>query len=128
MSLLKILRTKILVTITCIVVGLQIFNISFDPVDNHAGMEDLSINEIESCLELVLEIALNQENAIEETDESDEAPNKPGTSLLLFSFFKPVVLIENQIANTRKQYGTFKNTQTKSLTLSITPPPPKKFV
>lgn len=128
MSLLKILRTKILVTITCIVVGLQIFNISFDPVDNHAGMEDLSINEIESCLELVLEIALNQENAIEETDESDEAPNKPGTSLLLFSFFKPVVLIENQIANARKQYGTFKNTQTKSLTLSIIPPPPKKFV
>jgi hypothetical protein len=42
-------------TIVCLIVSLQLFNISFDPADTFCGPEDLSINEIESCVELVVE-------------------------------------------------------------------------
>ena len=58
--------------------ALVVFNLSIDPPDMLKNMdldpeleEDLSINEIESFSELVMEQAFNFENAFPETDDPD---------------------------------------------------------
>ncbi|MFZ9687967.1 MAG: hypothetical protein ACO3AW_08355 [Chitinophagaceae bacterium] len=74
--------------ITCI----QILNISVDPPDGHTDSiaENLTVNEMESIVEIFLEKVLNIDNAIVEQDEpDDEAGNsisKTSIDLFLISF------------------------------------------
>jgi hypothetical protein len=85
MQPLAILRKKIWRTIIILVVTVQIINVSIDATDP-SHFEDLTINEIESWLEFVVEIALGHENAIRETDEHDHhTTHKPGSGVNLFS-------------------------------------------
>jgi hypothetical protein len=125
MQLFPFLRKKSFVTILWMVVIVQLFNISFDPADPFCGTEDLSINEIESCVEMVVEIVLGHEDAIEESDESDEAPDKPGTAFTLFSILYSSISIENPIVNTRNYHSIVNSSDIESLSLPITSPPPK---
>jgi hypothetical protein len=107
------------------IVTLQLFNISFDPADPFLGTEDLSINEIESCAELILEIVLGQEGAIGESDESDEAHNKPGSAIILFSISNTKVSVENPSVYIKNYHPVFKSADIESLSLPIVSPPPK---
>jgi hypothetical protein len=125
MHLFPYLRKKSFVTIVWMAVTLQLFNISFDAADPFYGREDLSVNEIESCVEMVLEIVLGHEDAIDESDESDEAPDKPGTNIILFSLFYSTVSIENPTIHTKNYHPIFKSSHIESLSLPITAPPPK---
>jgi hypothetical protein len=125
MNLIPYLRKKFFVTIVWVTVTLQLFNISFDPADPFCGREDLSVNEIESCIEMVLEIVLGHEDAIEENDESDEAPDKPGATVILFSLFYSSVSVENPTVHTKNYHPIFKSSHIESLSLPITAPPPK---
>jgi hypothetical protein len=57
--------------------ALQLVNVSIDASDP-AALEDLSVNEIESCVELLVELVLHHDNAIPEIDDSDDSSAKPG--------------------------------------------------
>jgi hypothetical protein len=125
MHLFPFLRKKSFMTIVWLIVSLQLFNISFDPADPFLGTEDLSINEIESCVELVLEIVMGKEDAVKESDESDEAPGKPGTTITLFSVSCTNLSLENQTIDIKNLQPIFTSTDIESLNLPILSPPPK---
>jgi hypothetical protein len=78
----KFIRSHISFRLLWLLLALHIFNCSIDAPDGQpAGEpEDLSVNDIESVLELVLEKALLIENAISEYDEHD-ADDEGGISL-----------------------------------------------
>jgi hypothetical protein len=69
----KDLRKHIATRLLFGLLALHILNISIDPPDFYSEEipEDLSYNEMESIIELVLEKGLNIENAIPETDDND---------------------------------------------------------
>ncbi|HEY0653630.1 MAG TPA: hypothetical protein VGD65_10910 [Chryseosolibacter sp.] len=94
MKVLQALRHKFLGTITLMIVTLQILNISIDPVDPHAGREDLSVNDIESCVELILEDLMGNFNAIDETEDHDEHSSKPVRHVTFFSATDSCVIVQ----------------------------------
>lgn len=112
-------------TIFCTVVSIQLFNLSFDPADTFYGKEDLSINEVESCVEFILENILGYDNAVQETDESDEAPDRPGPMGPLFRISESVLLEQNQSIEIKSFRPGMRNTHHESLSLPITSPPPR---
>ena len=118
-------RKKLFMTIVCMIVSVQLFNLSFDPADPSYGKEDLSINEIESCLELILEIVLGHHDAVKESDESDEAPDRPGSTIILFTISTSVLLEENQSIEIKSALSIIASTNLESVSLPIISPPPK---
>lgn len=112
-------------TITCMIVSIQLFNLSFDPADAGYGEEDLSINEIESCLELILEVILDHDNAVKECDESDEATDRPGSAITLFTISASVLLDENQNIEFKSSLPITLSTEPEAVSLPILSPPPK---
>jgi hypothetical protein len=112
-------------TIVWMIVALQLFNISFDPADHLSGTEDLSINDIESCVEMIVEVVLGHEDAIEESDEADEAPEKPGSAITLFAIFHSKISIETPSKSTINNHSIFRSSSIESLSLPIISPPPK---
>jgi hypothetical protein len=119
------LRKKLFTTIVCMIVSVQLFNLSFDPADISYGKEDLSINEIESCLELILEIILGHDDAVKESDESDEATDRPGSTVTLFTISASVLLEENQNIEIKSSLPIILTTNLESVNLPIISPPPK---
>ena len=119
------LRKRLFMTIVCMIVSVQLFNLSFDPADPSFGKEDLSINEIESCLELILEIVLGNDDAVKESDESDEAQDRPGSTVTLFTICNSESLEENQSIEVRRCLPTINSAHLESPSLPITSPPPK---
>lgn len=71
------MRSNATVTVVTLIVNLQVLNVSVDPVDHTYGYEDTAINEIESCVELVLEHILQRNDAVTETNEHDGTSGKP---------------------------------------------------
>jgi hypothetical protein len=125
MLVIQALRRKFLMTGITTIIMLQIANISIDPADPNPGNEDLSINDIESCVEFILEIVMDKSDAIEESDEQDEQTRQPNTTIILFAS-ETAVCIEDRpaflISCSRSNNSTsFFN----SLTIPITSPPPK---
>lgn len=57
----------------CLLLALHFFNLSIDPPDPQPDNvpEDLSINEVESILELIVETWFGWEDAFEEHDDND---------------------------------------------------------
>jgi hypothetical protein len=76
MVLFQLLRHRLLKCFVLLTIAFQVMNISIDPIDSHSGAQDIAINEIESCIELVLEVFMEKQNAIEETDETDESTDQ----------------------------------------------------
>jgi len=74
----KSIREHIIFRFLCAVLALHILNISVDTLDDHPDniREDLSINDMESIVETVLEQVLEIDNAIPEHDESDNDNGK----------------------------------------------------
>ena len=125
MDVMPFLRKKLFRTIVCMIVSVQLFNLSFDPADTSYGKEDLSINEIESCLELILEIVLDHDDAVKESDESDEAPDRPGSTVIFLTLSASVLLEENQSTVIKSSLPIIASTNLESVSLPIISPPPK---
>lgn len=125
MHVMRFFRKKLIMTVVCSIVSVQLFNLSFDPVDPDYGKEDLSINEIESCIELILEIVLGYEDAVKETDESDETPERPGSAMTIFAISASTLLQENQSIEIRRSLPIIGSSNLESVSLPITSPPPR---
>lgn len=124
MPALVILRKKIYRNLFCVLFIVQILNLSIDAVDPHARVEDLSINDIESCVELVVEIMLGHHNAFEETDDHDHSTFKPG-HLLFYSFTTVSIKLENTSQSIERINRRLKTLHADSLHQSVISPPPK---
>ncbi len=84
--------------------GLYLLNISVDTADpnpNHIP-EDLSINDQESIIEIVLEKVLGYENAIKEYDDNDteDLNKKPSVKIDLTTHYVVYTLLHQFIIQT----------------------------
>ncbi len=125
MTLMQILRTNFLRTIISSIVALQLINISIDPPDAHCGPEDLTVNDIESCLEFLLEVVLDQGNAIGEVDDQDDESGQPTNALTLFALEIPWTISEQSVALVKEENSTYTELFVPNFCLPILGPPPK---
>ena len=125
MTFMQILRTNFLRTIISWVVMLQLLNISIDPPDRHYGPEDLSINDIESCLELVLEVFLGHDNLIDEVDDQDDESGQPTNALTLFAVETPWTINDERVALVRQEDSMYTELFVPNYCRPVQGPPPK---
>ena len=85
MAVFSILRNKYWQTVVSVVITIQVVNMSVDAVHPSPNFEDLTINEIETCAEFVLEVILGYDNAIKETHDHDHSSGKPSSPHILFA-------------------------------------------
>lgn len=128
MTLLRTMRQQFLMTIISMVVTLQILNVSIDPVDPHPGKEDLSVNDIESCVELIVEELLGDSNAIHETDDQDEHSSKPACHIILFSLSGSWKIDEQQFKFVSSVRSGYAEMGLYSYVPPIIAPPPRSIV
>lgn len=97
-SQMKSLREHIVFRFLCAVLALHILNISVDTPDAQPDniRENLSINDMESIAEIVLEQVLDIDNAIPEHDESDNGKINLKTAI---DFFVPKFSVELAVIN-----------------------------
>lgn len=125
MTFMQILRTNFLRTIISWVVMLQLLNISIDPPDRHYGPEDLTINDIESCLELVLEVFLGHDNFIGEVDDQDDDSGQPTNAITLFAVETPSTFSKEMVALAGQENSPYTEVFVPIFCLPIPGPPPK---
>lgn len=126
----KVFRQHIIFRFFCLLMAFHIFNCSVDAPDMLPNYipEDLSYNDMESVVEIVLEKIFDIENAVSEHDEND---TEEGNSLSLkkdFSFhyrntLEKIKFFYNELhivalANYDEQYSSQFHPE-------IVPPPPK---
>lgn len=90
------IRNHILTKLLWAFMGLYLLNISIDNPDAHSNeiSENLSINDQESIIELVLEKVLGFEDAIQEHDDPDsDEPNQKNT--IKVDFIVPLIKDKN---------------------------------
>lgn len=108
------------------VIAFQLMNMSVDPVDHLVGKDDLAINEIESCVELIVEVLMGKVNAIEETDEADEGGDKRvGVFVMLFSINPKLIEFNTPGSVDNIDQNSCYLSKNYSVPLSIISPPPK---
>ena len=127
MSLFAHIRNGILSSAITVATALQVINISIDPIDQLIGANDIAVNEIESCVEFIVEVVLDKHNAIEETDEADNTGHRSQIIILFWSTTRHVITEVLPVAPSADNFA-FVNSDFSSLTLSITSPPPKNLV
>ena len=125
MRLFAFLRNSILRKTISLFVAVQIMNICIDPIDHLTGAQDISINEIESFTEFVLEVAMENENAVEETDETDEESDQSAATIILFLAQNKQLITETIFPGCQSKHATFPVSCFSSLTRSINLPPPR---
>lgn len=121
------IRNGILSSAITVATTLQVVNISIDPIDRLIGASDIAVNEIESCVEFIVEVVLNKGDAIEETDEADNTDHRSQIIILFWSATRHVITEELPVDSTADNFA-FVNSNFSSLTPSITSPPPKHLV
>jgi hypothetical protein len=84
MPVFSFLRNKIWQTIITVMVTIQVINMSIDGIHPASSLEDLAINEIESCAEFVLEVLFGYEHGIKKTHGHHHASHKAGPGHILF--------------------------------------------
>jgi hypothetical protein len=110
-----------------LIIAIQIFNVSIDPADDFEGAKDISINEIESCIEFVLEVVLDRKNAIEECDEPDESSDRNSHITVLLFFPNTKNFISERAPTLDDAKPLIHNSSSVvAPTLSVTSPPPKQ--
>jgi len=108
--------------------GLYLLNISVDTADPHPEHipEDLSINDQESIVEIVVEKVLGFEDAIEEYDDHDTEDHNKEKSLkidLLVYLFPATKIDPNQVDEREKAYSHHDAGLTKGFSKIDSPPP-----
>jgi len=123
------IRNSVFTKVVWGLLALYFLNISVDSIDAHPEYfkEDLTINDQESIIEIVVEDVLGYENAIKEYDDHDtEEQTKGNTNKLAFTIYfsgifnpTPSVVIE------RKQQHSEYETQITNGFHQLDTPPPK---
>lgn len=109
--------------------GLYLLNISVDTADPNPEHipEDLSINDQESIIEIVLEKVLGYEDAIKEYDDHDTEDHNKKTNVkidLTNHYIAEIVLNQEAIITTRQNFPDH-NTFLANGFLKLDIPPPK---
>ncbi len=122
-------RNHIISRIFCVLMALHIFNMCVDTPDAEPESvpEDLTINDMESIVEIVLEKGFGIDNAIAEHDEPDESDSgsfemskefKVYSHQVTLKILSPeVIFVTHNSDYSDPYYSAFVN--------EITPPPPK---
>lgn len=125
MTLLSIMRGRSLQALITSTLIIQLLNFSIDPAD-HSFSDDLSVNEIESFMELWVEIVLGNGDVLQETEESDEQKGKRDTpSNFLFNSALTEFLHSSEPHHV--QHNTSSMVDFKSPETPITTPPPRSL-
>jgi hypothetical protein len=103
----------------------QLINMSINVADPSPVMEDLSVNEIESCVELVLEVFLGKEGAIKETNDQDHSSHRTANHIKFCVSDFTNDLIENNFIDAVKKHDTFLVLNFNSFEHVIIAPPPR---
>jgi hypothetical protein len=108
--------------------GLYLLNISVDTADPNPEHipEDLSINDQESIIEIVVEKVLGFEDAIEEYDDHDTEDHNKKKNVkieLLVQITKTKNLVHNQFDERKKLLPDFEARLTKGFNKIDSPPP-----
>lgn len=114
-------RTSIVLLLT-----IQVINVCIDPHDNFLGAHDMAVNEVESCIEFVLEIVLNQDDAVKETDEHDNTTTKHSSMTLLFCVTPNRIVSETSLHTLSTKSFVPSADRIPSVLLPVISPPPKK--
>lgn len=114
----------------CILLALQILNCSVDVPDTNKNSfsEDLSINDMESIVEIVLEKFLGFDNSVKEFDDCDQDSFQLKKGLDLY--VKPQIQIsrvEKVFFKVKPQKTFFAFRKVKSHNQDITTPPPRQL-
>lgn len=109
------------------VIGMHLLNTSVDVQDANPDYiaEDLSINDQESIIEIVIEKILGFENAIAEYDDRDTDESKK-QSLLKFELKiknEPLSICYNEASKARPNYGNYLLGLSSGYLQFSTPPP-----
>jgi len=108
--------------------GLYLLNISVDTADPNPEhiAENLSINDQESIIEIVLEKVLGYENAIEEYDDNDTEDHNKKTNVkidLTNHYITELVLNKESIISTRQNFPDHNSFLTNGFQKLDIPPP-----
>jgi hypothetical protein len=124
----KFFRNNIISRIFCFLMAIHIFNLSVDTKDAAPDSiaEDLSFNDQETIVELLLEKVIGIDNAISEQDEPDE---EDGGALdfkkvNLISHHSNKLFFEPQISNI-KNITVYTTSFHQSPTFDVFSPPPE---
>jgi len=124
----KFFRSNIISRIFCFLMAIHIFNLSVDTKDASPDSiaEDLSFNDQETIVELLLEKVIGIDNAISEQDEPDQ---EDGGALdfkkvNLISHYSHKLFFEPQISNT-KNITVYTTLFHQSPTFDVFSPPPE---
>jgi hypothetical protein len=127
----KLLREHIIFKGFWLFMALQILNLSVDPPDMHPDYvpEDLSYNDMESIVEIVLEQLLDIEDAIPEQDD-DDSSRALLTKINFQSFYFPLqlglsLMLSNGDINQLYKHIWYTDTYTEQFHPEVVPPPPK---
>jgi hypothetical protein len=124
------LRKLIIFRLLWLFMALHILNFSVDSPDALPDYvpEDLTINDMESVVEIILEKVLNIENAIAEYDEKDTADGSSFEIKKPFSFFLQTNIKIDQVFH-NKQTVVVQTNYVEQFSSQfhpeIVPPPPK---
>jgi hypothetical protein len=123
-------RQNIIFRLFWLFMAVHIFNFSVDTPDAQPDYvpEDLTFNDMESVLEIILEEVLNIENAIAEYDEKDTADGSSFEIKKPFSFFLQRNIKIDRIFGTKQTVVVQTNYVeqfSSQFHPEIVPPPPK---
>lgn len=123
------IRNSIFSKILWGLMGLYMLNISVDAVDSKPNNipEDLSINDQESIIEIIVEQVLGYEDAIKEYDDNDSEDFNKKTNLkieLIVQFIVDSSIKESIIKTTKLKFPDY-NTVLKICFQNLDTPPPK---
>lgn len=124
------IREHIVFRFLCLVMALNILNYSVDTPDAQAENipEDLSFNDMESIVEIILEQLLGFDNAIAEIDENDSDEStgitiKKGLDFYSYQQTAFSFSVFNTMFNCKN--GLFTDQYSEQFHPEVVPPPPK---
>lgn len=112
----------------CLLLALQVFNLSIDPPDPNPECvpEDLSINEIESVVEFILERLIGWEDAVAEHDDDDRGEGYVFDFHSVYFEKQHLLLADNSIYKELVvEFTDVDGQKVRSLYLEVNSPPPK---
>lgn len=123
------IRNSVFTKILWGLMGLYLLNISVDPADPYSNYisEDLSINDQESIVEIVLEQILGYENIIKEYDDNDTEDHNTKTNFKIDLVIGCAIYCEthNELVKGATQIFLFINTFFITAIYQIDTPPPQ---
>lgn len=109
-------------------IGLYLFNISVDTTDPHPQQipEDLTINDQESIVEIILEEILNYEDAIKEYDDHDSEDHNKKANVKIDIIAQYAIDSNNKQTlseSSQQKFFNYESSLTKGFQKLATPPP-----